>query len=99
MLLPHAITLAEARLYIAALADQAGTFDASIAYEHVLLELDAVYDGQVPPMTAAVLTDESSVLYTIAEAAVEELVDHGADALRVELILAGLQEARTLDRS
>ena len=40
MLLSHAVTLAEARSYLAALADNAHTFDASVEYEHVLLELD-----------------------------------------------------------
>ena len=33
----------------------------------------------------------------MAESAVEELVDHGVDALQVELVLAMLEEARELD--
>lgn len=98
MLLAHALTLAEARSYVAALADNAHTFDASVEYEHVLLQLDTIYGGEVPP-TFEVLTDRSDVLYTVAEAAIEELVDHGVDGLRVELILARLQDARALDRS
>lgn len=97
MLLAHAVTLAEARSYVAALADGARTFDASVAYEHVLLELDAIHGGEVPPITE-VLTDKRDVLYTVAEAAIEELVEHGVDALRVELILAGLEDARARDR-
>ena len=97
MLLAHAVTLAEARSYVAALADNARTFDASVEYEHVLLELDTIYGGDVPP-TTEVLTDKSDVIYTVAEAAIEELVDHGVDALQVELILARLEDARALDR-
>ena len=97
MLLAHAVTLAEARSYVVALADNARTFDASVEYEHVLLELDTIHGGDVPP-TAEVLTDKSDVLYTVAEAAIEELVDHGVDALQVELILARLEDARALDR-
>lgn len=97
MLLAHAVTLAEARSYVAALADNAHTFDASVEYERVLLELDAIHGGEVPPITE-VLTDRSDVLFTVAEAAIEELVEHGVDPLRVELILAGLEDARALDR-
>lgn len=97
MLLAHAVTLAEARSYVAALADHALTFDASVEYEHVLLELDTIHGGEVPP-TTEVLTDKSDVLYTVAEAAIEELVEHGVDALHVELILARLEDARALDR-
>ncbi|MGN6576959.1 MAG: hypothetical protein ACTHKG_14880 [Nocardioides sp.] len=97
MLLAHAVTLAEARSYVAALADNARTIDASVEYEHVLLELDAIHGGEVPP-TTEVLTDKSDVLYTVAEAAIEELVDHGVDGLQVELILARLEDARALDR-
>jgi hypothetical protein len=97
MLLAHAVTLAEARSYVAALADNARTFVASVEYEHVLLELDTIHGGDVPPSTE-VLTDNSDVLYTVAEAAIEELIDHGVDALQVELILARLEDARALDR-
>ena len=97
MLLSHAVTLAEARSYVAALADNARTCDASVEYEHVLLELDAIHGGEVPPITE-VLTDKRDVLYTVAEAAIEELVEHGVDGLRVELLLARLEDARALDR-
>ena len=97
MLLAHAVTLAEARSYVAALADTAHTFDAAIEYEHVLLELDSIHGGQVPP-TTDVLTNRRDILYTVAEAAIEELAQHGVDALQVELVLALLEEARGLDR-
>ena len=97
MLLSHAVTLAEARSYLAALADNARTFDASVEYERVLLELDTLHGGEVPPITE-VLTDKRDVLYTVAQAAIEELADHGADGLQVELLLAGLEDARAVDR-
>ena len=97
MLLAHAVTLAEARSYVAALADYARTLHASAEYEHVLLELDTMHDGEVPPLTE-VLTDRRDILYTVAGAAIEELVDHGVDALQVELILARLEDAQALDR-
>ena len=96
MLLAHAVTLAEARSYVAALADHARTFDASVEYEHVLLQLDSIHGGDVPP-TTDVLTDRRDVLYTVAEAAIEELTQHGVDALQVELLLAMLDEARAKD--
>jgi hypothetical protein len=97
MLLSHAVTLAEARSYLAALADNAGTFEAAVEYEHVLLELDSLHGGEVPP-AADVPSDNRDVLYTVAEAAIEELIEHGVDALRVELVLAMLEDARELDR-
>ena len=97
MLLAHAVTLAEARSYVAALADNAHTFDASVEYEHVLLELDSIHVGEVPP-TTEVIVDRLDVLFTVAEAAIEELVAHGVDALQVELILARLEDARAVDR-
>ena len=48
MLLAHAVTLAEARSYLAALADQALTFDASVEYERVLLQLDFLHGDFIP---------------------------------------------------
>ena len=97
MLLAHAVTLAEARSYVAALAGHARNFDASAEYERTLLELDAIHGGDVPPATE-VANVERDVLYNVAEAAIEELVDHGVDALRIELLLARLEDARDLDQ-
>ena len=101
MLLSHAVTLAEARSYVAALADNAHTFDASVEYEHVLLELDTIHGGELPPLTEVFtegLTNLREVQHTVAEAAIEELVEHGVDGLQVELVLARLEDARALDR-
>ena len=63
----------------------------------ILLERDTIHGGEVSPITE-VLTDRRDVLYTVAEAAIEELIDHGVDGLRVELLLARLEDARALDR-
>lgn len=97
MLLSHAITLAEARSYVAALADTARTFEGSVEYERVLLQLDWIHADNVPGLDTAGLTDDRDVLYTVAEAAIEELIGFGSDALQVELVLAMLIAARDLD--
>lgn len=97
MLLAHAVTLAEARSYVAALAGHSHTFDASAEYERVLLDLDTMHDGEVPPLTA-VPSDRRDILYTVAEAAIVELAVHGVDGLEIELVLARLEDARALDQ-
>lgn len=97
MLLPHAQTLAQARSYVAALADQALKLDASSAYERVLLELDRVHGDECPALDTEDLTDDRAILLTCARSAVQELEDHGIDALSVELILAMLVDAHDLD--
>ena len=94
MLLSHA--LAEARSHLAALADTAVTFEASVEYERVLLQLDSIHGGDVPGVDASGLTDDRNVLFSIAESAIEELVDF--DALQIELVLAMLIAARELDQ-
>ena len=97
MLLPHAQTLAQARSYVAALADQALKLDASSAYERVLLELDRVHGDECPALDTEDLTDDRAVLLACAHSAIQELEDHGIDALSVELILAMLVDAHDLD--
>jgi hypothetical protein len=97
MLLAHAATLAEARSYLAALADTAHTFGASVGYERALLHLDAIHGDDVPPLTD-VLTVDATVLYHVAEASIEELADHGVDPLQVEITLVMLEAARDLDQ-
>ncbi|MEP9362205.1 hypothetical protein ABLE68_04495 [Nocardioides sp. CN2-186] len=97
MLLPHAQTLAQARSYVAALADRALTLDASSAYERVLLELDRVHDDECPALDAEDLTDDRDILLAAASSAIEELQTHGIDPLSVELILAMIVDAHDLD--
>ena len=98
MLLSHAIALAEARSCLAALADTAVTFEASVEYERVLLQLDWIHGDDVPGLDPSGLTGDRDVLFSIAESAIDELVDYGIDALQIELMLAMLLAARELDQ-
>ena len=112
MLLAHAVTLAEARSYIAALADEAATFDGSVEYEHALLYLDLIHGDEgerprtwadlihgddVPALDTHGLTDDRAILHAVAVSAVKELADHGVDQLQVELLLDMLDVARDRD--
>lgn len=97
MLLAHARVLSQARSYLAALAESAGTFDASLEYDRVLLELDALHGDQTPALSPLTITD-TGLLYVGAEMAIEALVRFGVDALRIELLLAGLEDARAMDK-
>jgi hypothetical protein len=96
MLLSYAVLLAEARSYVAALADRAFTFDGSMEYERALLELDELHGGVVPPTTDIPITDPAA-LYTIAYRAVADLESQAVDGLGFELCLAMLTAARESD--
>lgn len=65
MLLSHAVVLAEARSYVAALADTATSFDAGLEYERVLLQLDWLHGGTVPPITVVPAGDRD-VMFRVA---------------------------------
>lgn len=97
MQLAHAITLAEARSYIAALADTARTVEGSIAYERVLLQLDLVHGDQAPAHEELPHSLAPDLLYRLAVRATQDLVRHGVDALQIELVLASLPDAREAD--
>lgn len=99
MLPAHAVTLAEARSHVAALADHARTTEASSAYEHVLLELDWIHGDDVPALDTFGLIDDRDTLLAVAASAIEELAGHGVDVLQIELVLAMLDDARALDES
>lgn len=94
MLVAHALTLAEARSYVAALADLAQTFDASVEYERVLLQLDFIHGGDTPALDTAGLIDDRGFLFDVALSSIEKLVDHGVDRLQIELALDMLGVAR-----
>lgn len=96
MLLAHAVTLAEARSYLAALANQALTFDASVEYERVLLQIDFLH-GDFIPGISRVPAYTRDVLFDVAYAAIEELAEHGIDLLSVELLLDMLEVAWAQD--
>lgn len=97
MLLPHALTLARVRLYLASLADQASSDEASSAYEHVLIELDRVHGDDCPALYYESLADDPANLFGVATSAIEQLGLYGVDALNVELVLAMLDDAYGLD--
>lgn len=89
---PFGLALAEARTYIAALTDLAVSLEASLAYERILLFLDSIHGDDVPALDSSGLIEDRTALYVVAKSAIEELVDHGADALQVELVLAMLEK-------
>ena len=97
MLLPHALTLGQARSCIAALADQADSIDASSAYEHVLIELDRIHGDESPGLDTDGICEDRADLLASATSAIEDLEQHGVDPLNVELVLAMLDDAYGLD--
>ena len=96
--LEHALTLAQARSFVAALADAAVEDDASAAFERVLIELDWLHDDESPGLDTDGLSDDRDVLYLGATTAIESLVIFGVDALDLELLLVRLEAAHALDR-
>lgn len=96
MLLVHAIAIAEARSYLAALADQATTLQATIAYDDALLYLDAVHGDQVPALDK-LPTIEPALLLELTENSLVDLMAHGLDPLHIELVLAMVDDAREHD--
>ena len=97
MLLRHAFALAQARSYLAALADQASTIDASSAYEQVLIELDRIHGDESPAIDSEELPEDRAILHAVATSALEELEQYGVDPLSAELVLAMLADAYALD--
>jgi hypothetical protein len=97
--LAHALTLERGRSHVAALADGARAVEASSAYEQVLIELDRLHGDQSPALGTEGLTGDRDALFAVASAAIEDLQAHGIDVLDVELLLARLDEARSLDGS
>jgi len=89
-------SLAEARSCLAALADTS-SFERSVEYEHLLLELDAMHGGQGPATFPA--PGSHLELHRRVEARLEDLSHLGADPLRIELILARLDEIRPATES
>ena len=96
MMLAHAVTLAQARSCVAALADNPVTIDAAIEYDRVLLQIDIIHGDYIPAINPVQLTDRDA-LFSVAESAIENLVEYGVDGLTVELVLDMLYAARELD--
>ena len=99
MQLAHAMTLQRGRSHVAALADGARGVPAASAYERVLIELDRLHGDQSPALDTDGLTGDRVVLFAVASASIEDLQDHGIGVLDVELLLARLDEAHSLDGS
>lgn len=97
MLPAHAHTLGKARSHLAALADSADTIEASIGYDQVLLQIDALHADHDIPAIEAVVEGDRSALFASAESAIEDLAGHGIDAMTVELVLDMLHTARDMD--
>lgn len=97
MLLPHATALAETRTQLAALADQAPTPDSSSAYERLLIELDHVHGDECPALSDTRLVEDRENLLARLTPGIEELEQYGVDPLRLELLLAMLEDAHALD--
>ena len=97
MLLPHARTLCDARSALAALSDGASCIEASSAYEHVLITLDAIHGDDCPAIDTHGLPTHSDGLLNLAAHALDELKTHGVDELHVELLVALLDNATLLD--
>ncbi len=97
MLLAHAVTLAEARSYVAALADGAHTSDASVEYERVLLQLDWLH-GDFIPGISPVLTDRAATSCSASPRPPSRTsLSTASTALQVELVLDMLDAARAKD--
>lgn len=99
MLLPHAHTLAQARTFLSALADEASNDDASSGYENVLIELDRLHRDESPDVYLETVTQDRDIQYDTAVAAIEALKEHGVDPLSVELLLWKLENAYAQDCS
>ena len=84
MLLNHAVALAECRSYLAALADTASSVETSLEYQDVLLQLDGLIPGHLPPVTP-VPTENRTVLYRVALKTLGRLEEHGLDPFDLAL--------------
>lgn len=98
MLLAHAVAIAEARTYIAALADTATTVLSSVAYDRALIYLDSVHGDQAPALTG-IPFGQPATLYQLAQQSVTDLGTYGLDPVHIELTLAYLSDAWAHDHS
>ena len=97
MQLRHAQVLAQARTFLAALADTASSEDAASGYEHVLIELDRIHGDLSPDIYRDEVIGDHAMRFEAASAAIEDLKIHGVDPLSVELLLWRLQDAHSQD--
>ena len=98
MLLRHAHTLAQARSFLAALADEASDDDASSAYEHVLIDLDRIHCDECPDVYLdAAHPRPRHPATTSRPPRSRNSSTHGVDPLSVELILGCSTTPTTMD--
>ena len=97
MHLDHAVNLVQARSCLAALADRARTENACDAYERALIDLDRINGDQSPAVDPQPHSVTRSLLFQHANLAITQLTRFGIDGLLVELLLAELADAYTLD--
>ena len=98
MLLSHAVALAEARSFLAALADGAQGFDAALEYERVLIQLDWLHGGAVPSITVVPPCGRDA-LHLGARAAIVGLEQHAVDPLELAICSSMLEAAWELDQA
>ena len=84
MLLSHAVALAECRSYLTALYATALRVEASLEYQEVLVHLDCLHAGSMPPV-APVPTDNRNVIYTVALESLGRLEEYGLDPFDLAL--------------
>jgi len=82
-------TLAECRSCLAALAD-AMPFEESITYDGLLIDLDELHGGRVPPIKPVT---GKVFLATHVEARLDRLIELGGASLGLELLFAKFQSA------
>lgn len=85
MSIDYLVALGEARSCLAALADSTDDVDLSVYYDRLLIELDFI-TGDVGPAYHPMIGTRDELLRRFDDA-VDRLVDHGGDGLRLELLL------------
>ena len=86
--LAYSRALAEARSCLAALADSADTFDESVRFEHLLLDLDRLHP--IGPGLSPTTGTKVELLDRL-EAAIDQMIELGGDGLSLELLLASAE--------
>lgn len=89
--LRYAQVLAELRSCLGALADLS-PYASSIAYEHLLLDVDEMHGGRGPALH--LVTGKVDELQSQTKAWLEDLAGLGADPLSIELLMVRLEEIR-----
>lgn len=84
MTIEYAEVLADCRSCLAALADS-NPFEQSVAYERLLLDLDAIHGDIIPALER--ITGVRDQLLLRFETGIDRLIDLGGNGLSLELLL------------